>query len=32
MDAERIHKETNDPMDIAELDKRAEEAVSIRES
>ena len=31
MDAERIYKETNEPLDIAEADKRAEEAIALQE-
>lgn len=31
MDAERMYKEVHEPMDIAEADKRAEEAVSLQE-
>mmetsp|Transcript_19643 Transcript_19643/g.26566 ORF Transcript_19643/g.26566 Transcript_19643/m.26566 type:complete len:92 (+) Transcript_19643:1134-1409(+) len=31
MEAERIYKETHEPMDQSEADKRAEEAVALQE-
>jgi len=31
MEAERVYKETHDPMDTAEAEKRAEEAIALQE-